>query len=139
MGSPIHTGDAVLDGVARNIHWALRVGLAAVFIYMGIDKFMGSGIAGFANVFGLPVFLATLVALGEIAGGLLILVGGATNGWVTRLGAAAMIGILLGAIFMAKWGQWHFMPSPGYPMGGMMFEVTLLLVGIYFLVRGNDV
>ncbi len=139
MGAPIHTGDQVLDDLGRHSHWVLRVGLAAVFLYMGIDKFMGGGIAGFATVFGLPVFLATLVALGEITGGVLILVGGVTNGWVTRLGAAAMIGILLGAIFMAKWGQWHFMPSPGYPMGGMMFEVTLLVVAIYFLVRGNEV
>lgn len=139
MGAPIHTGDQALDTVGRHIHWVLRVGLAAVFLYMGIDKFMGSGISGFAAIFGLPVFLATLVALGEIAAGVLILLGGATNGWITRLGALAMIGILLGAIFMAKWGQWHFAPSPGYPMGGMMFEVTMLVLAIYFLVRGNEV
>ncbi len=26
---------------ARHAHWLLRLGLASVFIYMGIDKFMG--------------------------------------------------------------------------------------------------
>lgn len=139
MGAAINTGDPALDKAGRHAHWVLRAGLAAVFLYMGIDKFMGGGIGGFASVFGLPVFLATLVALGEIGAGLLILLGGATNGWITRLSALGMIGILLGAIFMAKWGQWHFAPSAGYPLGGMMFEVTMLALAIYFLVRGNEV
>ena len=139
MGAPINTGDQALDNLGRHIHWVPRLGLAAVFLFMGIDIFLGGGIQAFAVIFGLPVFLATLVALGEIAGGVLILLGGATNGWVTRTGAAAMIGILLGAIVMAKWGQWHPMAMPGYPMGGMMLEVTLLVIAIYFLVRGNEV
>lgn len=143
MGAPINTGDQALDSVGRHIHWAVRLGLAAVFLYMGIDKFMGGGIGAFANAFGLPQALATLVALGELGAGVLILLGGLTNGWVTRLGAAGMVGILFGAIFMAKWGQWHPIGhprmAPGYPMGGMMLEMTLLLVAVYFLVRGNEV
>ncbi|WP_421621918.1 DoxX family protein [Alkalilimnicola ehrlichii] len=61
-----------------------------------------------------------------------------TNGWVTRLGALATVPVLLGAIFMAHWGQWHFLPTATHPMGGMMFQVSLLFVALYLLAKGND-
>lgn len=124
--------------VAQHAHWLLRFALAAVFIYMGIDKFMGGGLAEFAQMTQLPVFIALLVALAELGGGLLIVFGAAMGTWVTRAGALMIIPVLLGAIFMVHWGQWHFMPTPTHPMGGMMFQVTLLMLALYFFIRGND-
>lgn len=118
-------------------HWLLRFPLISVFMFMGIDKFMGGGIGEFAGMTGLPVAVATLVALTEIAAGVLILVGAFTNSGITRLGALATLPVMLGAIFMVHWGQWHFLPSATHPMGGMMFQVTLVMLSLYVLLRGN--
>lgn len=135
-------GRLTIDRVSHHAHWVLRAALASVFVYHGFDKFMGDGIAGFAQAMDLPWILGLLVALGEIGGGLLILVGavlGPVLGpWATRLGALAMIGIMLGAIFMVHWGQWHFMATSTHPLGGMQFQVTLLLVAVYLFIKGND-
>lgn len=140
MHNTKHSTDAFL--VERHAHWLLRLGLASVFIYMGIDKFMGSGMAAFSAMMNLPVALGTLVALGEIGTGLLVLLGGLMKSRlgdvVTRLGALGMVPILLGAIFMVHWGQWHFMATSSHPLGGMMFQVTLAMMAIYMLARGNS-
>lgn len=126
---------------ARHAHWLLRLGLASVFIYMGIDKFMGAGVTAFSTMMNLPVTLGALVALGEIGTGLFILSGGLIKGRlgdaITRLGAFGMVPILLGAIFMVHWGQWHFMSTASHPLGGMMFQVTLAMMAIYLLAKGN--
>lgn len=127
-----------LVSVYAHTHWLLRFALASVFLFMGIDKFMGGGIGEFAAFAELPTFIAFLVALAELGGGLLILLGAVTNTWVTRLGALLMIPVLLGAIFMVHLGQWHFMPTPTHPMGGMMFQVTLFMLAVYMFIRGND-
>ncbi|MCE9682505.1 DoxX family protein [Halomonas alkalisoli] len=127
---------------ARHAHWLLRLALASVFLYMGVDKFMGGGIGEFSMMMGLPLMLAGTVALGEIATGSLILLGGVMasrlGDLVTRLAALGMILILLGAIFMVHWGQWHFMATPSHPLGGMMFQVTLAMMALYLLARGNN-
>ena len=139
MGAAIHTGDELLDNVGRHAHWLPRMALVSVFVYTGIDKFLGGGIAGFAATMELPYAMALLVALAELGGGLLILLGAWTNGWITRLGALMTAPVLFGAIFMEHWGQWHFMATPTHPLGGMMLQVTLLLVALYMLVRGNEI
>ncbi len=127
----------ILAQVEPYTHWLLRIAWVAVFLHMGISKFLGGGISGFGEMMGLPFLVALLVALGEIAAGVLVLVGPLLNGWVTRLGALAGIPILVGAIAMVHWGQWHFAASETHPMGGMAFQVTLLLLGLYLLIRGN--
>ncbi len=131
----------VAPWLTRQAHWVLRAALASVFLFHGIDKFLGTGIAGFAQIMNLPTGIAFLVALGEIGAGVFILLGGVVAGLtgavITRLGATGMIVILLGAIFMAHWGQWHFMSTPTHPMGGMQFQVTLALMAAYLLIKGN--
>lgn len=120
-------------------HWLLRIALASVFLFHGINKFMGGGVAGFANMMELPLVIAYLVAIAEILGGIGILAGPFINGIITRLAAVAMIPVLLGAIIMVHLGRWHFMATDSHPMGGMEFQVVLLLLAVFFLVRGNDV
>ena len=127
-----------LAGASLHSHWLLRIALASAFLFYGIDKFMGAGVAGFAEMTGLPLIFAYLVAIAEILGGIGILAGAFMGGIVTRLAAVAMIPVLLGAIFMVHWWQWHFMASDTHPMGGMNFQVVLLLMAVYFLIRGND-
>lgn len=130
-----------LDKVARHSHWLLRFALASVFLYTGVDKFMGGGISGFAQTMELPWIIALLVAFAELGAGAFILAGGfvgnALGSWITRLGAAMAVPVMLGAIFMVHWGQWHFMATGTHPLGGMMFQVTLTMLALYMLVRGN--
>ncbi|MEX0914362.1 MAG: DoxX family protein [Wenzhouxiangellaceae bacterium] len=130
---------SALAGFAPYAHWLPRIALASVFLFHGVDKFMGAGVAGFSEMMGLPILVGYLVAIAEVLGGIGILAGALIGGTITRLAALAMVPVLLGAVFMVHWGQWHFMATDTHPMGGMAFQVVLLLVALYFLVRGNDV
>ena len=125
----------VLNSLKPHAHWLLRIGLAGVFIYHGIGKAMDVG--AFSQMTGLPTAIATLVTLAEVAGGVGIIVGAFTNDLITRLAALAVTPVMLGAIFMVHWGRWNFTPAEGYPMGGMEFQVVLLLTAVFFLVMGN--
>ncbi len=126
---------AIFDGLAQYAHWAPRIAIAGVFLYHGLTKF--PNLSGMAGMFGMPVFVLALVALAEVGGGALVILGAFTKDIVTRIGGLLIIPPMLGAIFMVHWGRWSFTPADGYPMGGMEFQVTLLLLGIYFALRGN--
>jgi putative oxidoreductase len=138
---PVRPEDAALVPVSRHAHWLLRFSLASVFLYMGVDKFMGGGVGEFAQMMELPWVLSLLVALSEIGGGTFIIAGGLIAGtmgsWLTRLGALLVLPVLFGAIFMEHWGQWHFMATPTHPLGGMMLQVSLVMVALYLLIKGN--
>ena len=125
----------VLNSLKPHAHWLLRIGLAGVFIYHGIGKAMDVG--AFSQMTGLPTAMATLVTLAEVAGGVGIIVGAFTNDLITRLAGLAIAPVMLGAIFMVHWGRWNFTPAEGFPMGGMEFQVVLLLTAVFFLVMGN--
>ncbi|MFP4649138.1 MAG: DoxX family protein [Halorhodospira sp.] len=117
-----------------------RAGFAGVFLFHGVEKFIG-GIGGFASMMGLPLTIAALVALAEVFAGAAVLAGGGLRGpvgdWVTRLAGLACVPVMLGAILIVHRGQWHFMATETHPMGGMEFQVVLLLLGLYFAARGN--
>ncbi len=121
--------------VATHAHWVLRIALASVFIYHGVGKLMG--VAQFASMMNLSYSVALLVALAEFVGGILVVAGGFSRDWVTRLGASFFIPVLVGAIAMVHWGQWNFVANEAYPMGGSEFQVTLILISLYFLFKGN--
>ncbi len=125
-----------LDSLKPHAHWFLRIGLAGVFIFHGIGKVMNLG--GFSEMLGLPIGVVALVTFAELAGGIGIIVGAFTKDLITRLAGLAIAPVLLGAIFMVHWGRWNFTPAEGFPMGGMEFQVVLLLMALYFLVMGND-
>ncbi|MEE8625955.1 MAG: DoxX family protein [Acidiferrobacterales bacterium] len=124
-----------LDSLKPHAHWLLRIGLASVFIFHGLYKVINFG--GFSQMMGLPTSVAALVTFAELAGGVGIIIGAFTNDLITRLAGLAMAPIVLGAIFMVHWGRWNFAPAEEFPMGGMEFQVVLLLTALYFLVMGN--
>ena len=126
---------SALDSLKPNAHWLLRIGLASVFIFHGVGK--AANLGGFSDMSGLPTAVAALVTLAELAGGVGILVGAFTNDLVTRLSGLAVAPVMLGAIFMVHWGRWSFTPAEGFPMGGMEFQVVLLLTALFFLITGN--
>lgn len=125
-----------LASVTRHAHWLLRIALASVFLYHGLTKFPQLG--GMSEMMGMPVVVLLLVALAETAGGILILAGGFLSDILTRVGALLIIPVMLGAIAMVHWPQWAFTPSETHPMGGMEFQVTLTLLALYFLIKGNS-
>jgi putative oxidoreductase len=124
-----------LDSFKPNAHWLLRIALASVFIFHGWGKVMNLG--GFSEMLGLPVAVIALVTFAELAGGIGIIAGAFTKDLITRLSGLALVPVLLGAIFMVHWGRWNFVPAEDFPMGGMEFQVVLLLMALYFLVMGN--
>jgi len=131
-----HARTTSLDLTAHS-HWLLRIGFASVFLFHGVGKLVDP--AAFAAMMGLPYLVAVLVALAEVGGGLAVLVGGLVRrDWLTRLGAGVTIPVLIGAIAMVHWGQWSFVPSETHPMGGMEFQVVLLLMAIWFVATGNS-
>jgi putative oxidoreductase len=125
-----------LDSLKPQAHWLLRIALASVFLFHGVGKAVDVG--GFSQMSGLSTAVAALVTFAELAGGVGIIVGALTKEIITRLAALAMAPVLLGAIFMVHWGRWSFTPAEGFPMGGMEFQVVLLLMALFFLVVGND-
>ena len=136
----IHTRRIVmfsaLDSLRPQAHWLLRIALAAPFLFHGIGK--AASISGFAEMSGIPVAVAALVTFAELAGGIGIIVGGFGNELVTRLSGLAIAPVMLGAIFMVHWPRWSFTPAEGFPMGGMEFQVVLLLIALFFLIAGNS-
>jgi len=118
--------------LASQAHWLLRIALASVFIFHGWSKVFSP-----APMMGLDAWVVALVGIAEVGGSLLLLVGGATKDWITRLGGLALVPPMLGAILMVHWGRWSFVPSESHPMGGMEFQATLLLIALFFLARGN--
>jgi putative oxidoreductase len=122
--------------VATHAHWLLRIGFAAVFLFHGIGKLVAP--TQFAEMMGLALPTAIAVALAEVAGGLGLLAGPVLHrDWITRLAALATVPVLVGAIVIVHWGQWSFVATQSHPMGGMEFQVTLLLTALYFAIRGN--
>lgn len=129
-----------METLNKNAHWLLRLAVASVFIFHGAGKL--ANLEGSSEMLQLSFFATLLVALAETGGGLLILLGGTgkTNIYdlATRFGAAINIPVMLGAIAMVHWGRWSFVPAEGYPMGGMEFQVVLLLVLSYLTITGNQ-
>ena len=117
-------------------HWLLRVALASVFLFHGLGKV--PNIAGFADMMNLPYVVALLVTFAEVAAGIGIIVGGFGRELITRLATLAMIPVLIGAIVLVHGPRWSFTPAEGFPMGGMEFQVVLLLGALYFLIVGNS-
>lgn len=123
-----------LRAFAPHAHWLLRIALASVFLFHGIDKFLD--LAGTAEMMD-SMFMAVLAAVLETGGGALVLIGGAGNDLLTRLGGLFITPVMLGAIFMVHWGQWRFASTESHPMGGMEFQFTLLMIALYFVFVGN--
>jgi len=117
----------------RYAHWFLRLPLAAVALQQGMMKFPLSADA--AAGFGLPLALWALAALGEIAVGVMLLLGGLMRGGagdlLTRLAGAGLAVIVAGVIYVAYWAP---------PLDLLMFnQFQLLLLGgaLYFALFGD--
>ena len=121
-----------LSPLAPHAHWFLRLSLASVFVYHAVTKF--PNLEGVSQMLGFPEFLVALLALVELVGGILILVGGFSRDWMTRLAGLIFVVVMIGAIFKVHLAHgWNSIGNLG-----MEFQVTLLTIGLYFAARGND-
>jgi len=118
-----------LKVLAPNVHWALRLSLAATFLYHGVGKFPIEGPA-----MGLPVAVVWAVALAELAAGVLLIVGAFGKEMLTRLAGLIVVVIMIGAIALV-----HAKNGFSVMNGGMEFQLLMLAGGLYFASKGNDV
>ena len=119
-----------LSSLSPHVHWAMRLSLAATFLYHGIGKFP---VAAFSEAMGMPVPMAWAVAIAEIVAGAALIVGAFGKEFLTRLAGLIVIVIMIGAI-----GMVHFKNGWNVMNGGMEFQVLMLAVGLYFAARGNE-
>ncbi|MFN4894919.1 MAG: DoxX family protein [Pseudomonadota bacterium] len=117
------------DSIASTI---LRITLGGVILPHGLQKtfgwFGGYGFRGtmgfFTDTLGIPWLVALLVIAAESIGALFLILG-----FATRLCSAAMIVVMLGAVFMAHLDYGFFMNWFG-AQKGEGFEYHLLVIGM---------
>jgi putative oxidoreductase len=108
----------------------LRIASAAAFLYHGsailFGCFDGPGPVVFADSHHWPLIIGYLVGLAQFAGGLAVLLG-----VLTRLGAACIAIVMLGAIFTV-----HLPHGFNIGNGGAEYALTQLLVASALLLTG---
>lgn len=108
----------------------LRIASSLAFLYHGsaiaFGLFGGPGPAGFAAPHHWPVAVAFLIGLAQFCGALAIL-----SGILFRLGAACIVLVMLGAIFLV-----HLPHGFDVTKGGMEYALTQLLVALALLLMG---
>lgn len=106
------------------VFMGLRSALGVIFIAHGISKF-DPGFTGFLNNIGLPPEMQIPIALAELVPGILMIIG-----VLTRISAALLSIVMLGAIFHVKQAQ----NLTG--QGGFEIDLILLASALVILVVG---
>ncbi|MBY6087205.1 DoxX family protein [Priestia flexa] len=104
----------------------IRVVLGLTFFIHGLSKFQGGidGTVGFFESIGISGFMAYVVAIIELIGGVAVIVG-----LGTRIVAALFVFVMLGAIFTAKLG------APF--VGGYELDIALLAMSLHLVFAGS--
>ena len=109
----------------------LRITLGAIFFIHGVVKFQGGieNIAGWFESLGLPGATAYGVALLEIIGGILLIIGLAT-----RLVAALFALLMIGATVKVKLAI-GFLGNG--QMAGYELDLAFLAIAVYLVINGS--
>ena len=120
--------------------WLLRLGLGTSFILHGIGKFplppekMVTWFESMGYMY--PEIVTSMVAVGEVAAGAGIILGGLISGHVgnliTRISGGAVGVIMIGAIVIAL-ADWLVTKKLF-----MSEQIFLFLLGTYFAIKGNN-
>jgi len=128
-------------------NYLLRIGLGISFFLHGYGKIpIQESFVNWLSLKGIPFAETTahLIAWGEMASGVGILLGGligtkasVTGNLITRLSGGTVMIIMIGALLIAHshWGIFFG------ERGSVLFaseQLFLLLVGTYFAIKGND-
>ncbi len=117
-----------LKSLSPNVPWGLRLSLAVTFLYHGQDKLPVEG-----PMMGMPVAMVWMLALAELAAGVMLIAGAFGKEMLTRIGALIVIVVMVGAIAMV-----HAKNGFNVMDGGMEFQILMLLTGLYLAAKGND-
>ncbi|OCA88359.1 oxidoreductase [Bacillus sp. FJAT-27225] len=104
----------------------LRVVLGIVFLAHGVSKFQGGieNTVGWFDSIGIPGFLAYVVAVIEVAGGIALILGIGT-----RIASLLLGLIMIGAIFTVK--------LPAGFLDGYAYDLVLLALAVYLVLNGS--
>src|ERR671916_616425 len=111
--------------------FALRASLGVMFIahaYLKLAVLTVPGFEGFLGKVGLPTFLAWPIILAELVGGIAILAG-----FYGRLVSAALLPVLLGALFVHAPNGWVF----NAPNGGWEYPAFLAVAALVHVLIGD--
>ena len=136
--------DNILESIAKPLMpitpWLLRLGLGTSFILHGIGKFplpperMVTWFESMGYMY--PEIVTSMVAVGEVAAGAGIILGGLVSGHVgnliTRLSGGAVVIIMIGAILIAH-SDWLITNKLF-----MSEQIFLLILGLFFAIKGNN-
>lgn len=109
----------------------LRIALGTMFLAHGLLKvlvFTLPGTAGYFESIGFPGILAYIVAPAEIIAGIALLIG-----FRTRIVAAAMVPLLIGATLVHSGNGWVF----SAPKGGWEYPLYLVIAAIAQSLLGS--
>jgi len=122
-------------------HFPLRLALVAVFTYRFIAIWQDP--RGYGDTAGVPVFAAVLAAVGLMAIVGLVIAGAMENlpqaDAATRLAGFLTTTAMLFSIGFMHAGRWDAAATAAHPLGGMEHQVTLALIGLYLMLRGNRI
>ncbi|MNI43702.1 putative oxidoreductase CatD [compost metagenome] len=106
----------------------MRVVLGIIFVFHGVDKFqMGLGnVETWFSSLGIPGFVAYIVAIIELVGGIMLILG-----LFTRYVAGLLVIVLIGAILTAKLSVGLLGNGQ---MAGYELDLGFILVALYLIV-----
>jgi putative oxidoreductase len=104
-------------------HFGIRAAIAVIFIVAGSGKF-NPGFSGFLTNIGLPIEMQIPIALAEVVGGTLLLIG-----VLTRISASLLSIISLGAIFFVKQAS-NLRGEGGYDIDLILLAGSLAIIAI---------
>jgi putative oxidoreductase len=109
----------------------LRVVLGIIFFVHGLDKFQGGieNTVGWFESISLPGFLAYVVAVVELVGGLALIIG-----FCTRIVSAILVILLAVATLKVKLGV-GFLGNG--QMAGYELDLALLVIALYLALSGS--
>jgi hypothetical protein len=122
----------------RFAHWAIRIPLAGLLMYYGLQKFPGALVA--PGDYGVPAVLYILAAFAEVLGAVALILGGLFETWrpgpgklrlvgdvLTRGAGFAGVAAVTGVIAFFYWGALTIAD----------LQVMALGLSAFFLLRGN--
>ena len=136
--------DTLLESISKPLMpitpWLLRLGLGISFIFHGYGKFplppekMVTWFESMGYMY--PELVTSMVAIGEVAAGAGIILGGLVSGHignlVTRISGGAVVVIMIGAILIAH-SDWLVTKKLF-----MSEQIFLFLIGLFFTIKGNN-
>lgn len=131
--------DNIMNAIMSHFYhlspWLLRLGLGISFIFHGLGKFPLPP-QKLIDYFGFSPELASLVAISELGGGILLILGGFLKGHVGNLVtrfAAGVIVIVMTFAFILAHSDWFITPKLF-----MSEQIFLMIIGLYFFIKGNN-